>query len=559
MQMVHVEPLGKDGQAVSDEAPIRFPDDFRPFEDTLTSGERAEVTRAYDAERARFRRQDSKRSTSAPSPDNPDTRTNSRKPATENEKVVWPATRTTPGQTPVLAREENILAHFLDDFHRVGVVGEECLGQLIYLALTSRMLPWDPAAAVRPVSLLPKGTTSTGKSHVTRTALRFFPPEAWIDLGSISRRYLFYTEEVFAHRFLSVPEWASIKDDEEIVAMLRILLSEGRVIHGTVEGNDGGTRKAKRIEKKGPTGLIVTTADAAIDAEMETRLLTVVTDDTPEQTRRVFHQIAGSQKGTHTLDLERWHEFQTWISDQGETRVYIPFASALADCIPANATRLRRDFGALLNLVRAHAILHQATRQRDDDGDLIATIEGDYGPVRELVGDVIAEGVEASVTDAMRTTVEAVQAILDEGKPHASRKAVEDKLGVGRSSTYDRIRRGLLKGYLINEAGKDERGYKLVVGSPLPGDEAFLPSPADVVRVMSGTPTGQTNPHEQTESRVLSGVPARPADPPDKPALTLLGDEMFPVLLANAVRDGFITHAEAGGRYELHKLVVGDD
>jgi hypothetical protein len=183
---------------------------------------------------------------------------------------------------------------------------------------------------------------------------------------------------------------------------------------------------------------------------METRLLTVVTDDTPEQARRVFHQIAGSQKGTRTLDLERWHELQTWISDQGETRVYVPFASALADRIPANATRLRRDFGALLNLVRAHAILHQATRERDDDGDLIATIEGDYGPVRELVGDVIAEGVEASVTDAMRTTVEAVQAILDEGKSHASRKAVEDKLGVGRSSTYDRIRRGLLKGYLIN-------------------------------------------------------------------------------------------------------------
>jgi hypothetical protein len=554
---------------VSDDAPIpsgAWPPEFRPFESNATPEDRAEYERLHDDKRA---------SKSAPQPDKPETRTNRRKPASTDESFVRVPTRTTPGETPALACEENILVLFLEDFRRAGVVGEECLAQLIYLALTSRMLPWDPAAAMRPVSLLPKGTTSTGKSHVTRTAQHFFPPEAYIDVGSISRRYLFYTEEVFAHRFLIVPEWASIKEDEEIVAMLRILLSEGRVIHGTVEGSDEGKRKAKRIEKKGPTGLIVTTTDAAIDAEMETRLLTVVTDDTPEQTRRVFRQIAGSQKGTHTPDLERWHELQSWISAQGETRVYVPFASALADLIPANATRLRRDFGALLNLVRAHAILHQAKRERDDDGDLVATIEGDYAPVRALVMDVIAEGVEATVTTAMRETVEAVQALLDEGREHVSAKALIDHLGVGRSATYDRIRRAVFAGYLVNEAGENERGYKLTIGSPLPGDEAFLPSPEDVVRVMSGTARGQRNPHEQRGSEPLSGSPGRPVGPPEEDssnadywaerirsfeAIPGFGADGFPELvLATALNAGHITEAEANERYALHKLVTREN
>jgi hypothetical protein len=147
--------------------------------------------------------------------------------------------------------------------------------------------------------------------------------------------------------------------------MLRILLSEGRIIYGTVEGE--GKRKATRIEKEGPTGLIVTTTEAAVDAEMETRLFAVVTDDTPEQTRRVFHKIAGSQKGAGTLDLGRWHELQDWISSHGETPVYVPFADALAELIPANATRLRRDFGSLLNLV-VHTILHRATANRTRTG-----------------------------------------------------------------------------------------------------------------------------------------------------------------------------------------------
>src|SRR5215208_6743025 len=106
---------------------------------------------------------------------------------------------------------------------------------------------------------LAKGTSSTGKSFTTSTVLRFFPAEAWLDLGSMSRRFLFYTEEAFAHRFLIVPKWASIKDDEEVVAMLRVLLSEGRLVHGTVEGE--GRRKARRIVKEGPTGLIVTTTE----------------------------------------------------------------------------------------------------------------------------------------------------------------------------------------------------------------------------------------------------------------------------------------------------------
>ena len=36
-------------------------------------------------------------------------------------------------------------------------------------------------------------------------------------------------------RFLIVPEWGSIADDEELVTLLRVLLSEGRVVHGTVD------------------------------------------------------------------------------------------------------------------------------------------------------------------------------------------------------------------------------------------------------------------------------------------------------------------------------------
>jgi hypothetical protein len=441
-------------------------------------------------------------------PDDPDTRTNPNEAASANGKVVQEPICTTPGRPPDLALERDILHVFLRDLHRAGVAGEERLAQLEYLSLTSRMLPWG--ITERPVSILAKGTSSTGKSHTTQTVLKFFPHDAWIDLGSMSRRYLFYTEEEFAHRFLVVPEWASIKEDEEIVSMLRVLLSEGHLIHGTVEGE--GKRTARRIEKEGPTGVIITTTEAAVDPEMETRCLSLVTDDTPEQTRRVYDTIAALEFGGGVIDFARWHELQTWIASQGESRVVIPFIPALAELMPAVATRLRRDFVSLLCLVRAHAVLHQARRKRDINGRIIATVEGDYAPVRALVGDVIAEGVEASVTDAMRETVEAVRTLLEDGPTYTSPKAVADKLGVGRSATYDRIRRALLAGFLINEADKDERGMKLVVGAPLPGADAFLPSSEDVVRQMSASPAGQQASGSMPSSDGSSSIPGHPAD-----------------------------------------------
>jgi hypothetical protein len=36
---------------------------------------------------------------------------------------------------------------------------------------------------------------------------------------------------------------------------------------------------------------------------------------------------------------------------------------------------------------------------------------------------------------------------------------------------------------------------------------------------------------------------------------TLIDDEMYPLLLADAVRDGHLTYAEATQQNELHKLV----
>lgn len=445
-------------------------------------------------------------------PDDTDSRTDGPAPASVSGEDVRPGESDGPGQAPRLALEKDILVKLREDLPRAGLAGEEQLAQLIYLALTSRCLPWGKPTE-RPVSAIAKGSTSTGKSHATKTTLRFFPASAYFDLGSFSRRYLFYTEEELAHRFVYVPEWASLKDDDELVAMLRTLLSEGRIVHGTVEGD--GRRTARRIEKAGPTGLLMTTTAAAVDAEMETRCLSIVTDDSVEQTKNVYKTLAALENEVASpVDFDAWHQLQAWLDAHGESRVVVPFVATLAELMPAGATRLRRDFVTLICLVRAHAILHRATREQDEHGRIVATVDGDYAPVRDLVAALIAEAVEAGVSKAMRDTVEAVAALIKEGAAHVSPTALTTRLGVGRSATYDRIRRALLRGYLVNEASKDERRMKLVLGTSLPGGEEFLPSPQVLVQVSPDEPPGHGFGSTIAGSGAMSGSPGRPPDPP---------------------------------------------
>jgi hypothetical protein len=156
----------------------------------------------------------------------------------------------------------------------------------------------------------------------------------------------------------------------------------------------------------------------------------------------------------------------------------IPYARALAEAIPTLAVRLRRDFAALLGLIKAHALLHQATRLRDAQGRIVATIDEDYAVVRGLVGEVLAAGVEATVPKRVRETVEAVAAAAKtDGAAPLSITALARLLELDKSATSRRVGDAIERGYLVNQEERPGRPYRLVCGAPLPEDVQLLPDP----------------------------------------------------------------------------------
>ncbi len=386
-----------------------------------------------------------------------------------------------------LVQNPRILDHFAEDLRRSGLVGEERAAKLLYLVLTTRLFE-------KPVSAVLKGPSSAGKSILMSSVLKFFPTDAYFSRTAMSERAIVYSEEPLKHRFLVIQEAAGLKQGV-MAYLVRSLISEGRIDYETVESIEKIGIRSRSIEREGPTGLLVTTTAGSLDTEIETRLFSIPMDDTPEQTRRIILAAAGGSIA-EPVDVDCWHALQVWLAN-GEHHVVIPYDKKLLELIPPVAIRLRRDIPALLRLIEAHALLHRASRDQDEEGRIVASIE-DYAVVRELLADLMAEGVGATISCTVRQTVEAVVAVIarkgdvPEGRHaldlenldtlSASVIEVARYLDLDKSSASRRINRAVELEFLVNRETKRGLPARLVPGDPLPEDRVILPTPEDVDR-----------------------------------------------------------------------------
>ncbi len=364
----------------------------------------------------------------------------------------------------VLAQQPHILDAVTEALSKRRVAGEARAAKLLYLVVTTRLFG-------KPVSVIVKGPSSAGKSFLVERVLEFFPSSAYYALSAMSERALAYSEELLVHRVLVLYE-ATALNSELGAYLVRSLLSEGCVRYEVVEKTKDGM-KPRLIVREGPTSLLVTTTAIKLHPENETRMLSIVVSDTPDQTRQILLAQAGEQQTD--VDLRPWQALQTWLASC-DARVEIPYARTLARLIPPVAVRLRRDFPALLNLVRAHAFLHQATRDKTPDGAVIATL-GDCAVVRGLVADLMADEVESSVPSHIRETVKAVGCLLEPEKEEISLAAVAAYLKLDKSAASRRVRAAIERGYLKNLEDRKGRPARLQLGEPLPTDGELLPSP----------------------------------------------------------------------------------
>ena len=406
-----------------------------------------------------------------------------------------------------LAKTSNLTAVFADALKRSGVAGESKQIQLLYLSLNSRHLD-------KPISVAVKGPSSGGKSHLVERVVAGFPENAVYELTSMSEKALIYLDEDMRHRFLVIYEASGMEGDMQTY-LIRSLLSENRIRYQTAESTPKGVRP-RLLEMEGPTGLMVTTTRNRMHPENETRLLSIYVTDTRDQTKAIFRALA--EEDREEVSLEQWKTLQTWI-EGGTREVSVPFGRVLAEMVPPLATRLRRDFGAVLRLVKSHALLHRADRETDGKDRIVATLE-DYAVVRELIADLVSEGVGGTVRETVKETVRAVALLTrSEDVQDVGIKKIAERLQLDRSTTQRRVKAAADEGYLVNEEDQRGKAARWCLGEPMPADVVVLPTKEDLeaeyggVQVCSGI-GGETGGKAEEGCATEKGVHCTP--PADK-------------------------------------------
>ena len=258
---------------------------------------------------------------------------------------------------------------------------------------------------------------------------KLIPPESIVAAVGGSPKSLAYyggvdADDALKHKLIYIPEAAAIADrhgvESEFTTMLRVLISEGRIVYQTVQTQEDGPPITVTATKNGPIAVVITSARANIEEEMMTRLMVVDADESSDQTRAIIENtLTDRQDAVADGELSKWLDFQRWLELGGPYDVIIPFLSAIRQAHSDQARlplRYRRDIANFLTAIKTSAIIHSAQRKRDERGRVVADLN-DYDVAHAAFDRDMGGLYSVNVPDTIKAVVRAIE---DDGRARES-------------------------------------------------------------------------------------------------------------------------------------------
>jgi hypothetical protein len=399
--------------------------------------------------------------------------------AAEQEKAAAAEAATIAQQAGTVLADPALLYRVGETIAALGVAGEAVNCRLLYCVFTSRIM-------AKPISAIIKGDAAGGKNNVIERTVALIPADQHFDLSGMSERALIYDARDYRHHSIIIFEVHG-QGGEMGQYLLRSLISEGRLSYATVEKLDGEL-KTVLIEKPGPTNFVTTTTSPEIHAENETRIWSLLVDDTDATTRDV-HQLQAQRAAgrAQAVDTTLWLQAQRWLALAGTREAIIPFAPELAKRMPRKPLRLRRDFDRLLSLIQVIAILHQVQRGQDGQRRVIATL-ADYAMARSLVEAVFQRAIQG-VTEKTLMLVDLVDAVLEEKGADSTASYADLVARTGRPKMWVSrwLKPALQLGLVENLEAEKGRAARLVRGKFRLENSGVLPTVEQLAQAVGET------------------------------------------------------------------------
>jgi hypothetical protein len=119
-----------------------------------------------------------------------------------------------------------------------------------------------------------------------------------------------------------------------------------------------------------------------------------------------------------------------------------------------------------------------------------------------LVADLVAEGVDATVSQTVRETVGVIRRLVDEGDDDAvSLGPIAEELKLDKSAASRRVSTAIRKGFVKNLEDRRGKPGRYVPGDEMPDDVVVLPTPEEVLQRCSPLHEGMqhSNPRQDAD------------------------------------------------------------
>jgi len=297
-------------------------------------------------------------------------------------------------QAEALLKNPNFWDEYIKTCHKSYVDRD---AELILVKLASVTRHFD-----RGVSVILTGSSSIGKSSLLETVRATIDCTQVEDLSSISEQYLVYSDIPMEHRIFLFYETRSA---HEALNIVKLALTEGRIVRGTVVKNNKGGLEARKIDKPAD-GLVIfsTFASGGVDFELKNRVIMVEMTSTPELRQAI--NLSYCQQEYECINPKIFRIADSLIEP---CEVVIPYEESLAKAFPYEEERFNRDHKKVRTLIKANALLHQRQRDKDKSGRIIATRE-DYEVIYKI-GHLIAQSM-STLTEGQLKFLQTIKSMV---------------------------------------------------------------------------------------------------------------------------------------------------
>lgn len=271
-----------------------------------------------------------------------------------------------------LLRDPKLLDRIVEDFEKLGLVGEESNKLAGYLVAVSRKMD-------EPLSMLILSRSAAGKSTLAEAIATLTPPEDAIRLTRLTGQALFYQKnQSLRQKLLVVEEESGVSEAQY---PLRILQSAKRLAVATSRGSH---------EVEGPVAVLVTSTSTELTDETKSRFLVTSVDESRKQSRAILEAQRRRETGEVVPRdgiIRRHHAIQRCLRP---LKVVNPYAPCLS--FPDHRLSMRREQPKYLALIRAVAFLRQYQR-KEVDGTIRVELS-DIEIAHQLADSILGQSLE---------------------------------------------------------------------------------------------------------------------------------------------------------------------